>query len=129
MDCHAKHHKYDTYDICCTGYLVQDDDSNHCRGRRQEREQEREARAWQSRHGELIAHIGNHRRAESDADPGEQAPLPVEAASSLPTLQLQPLLLLAQCPWKLLALVVSLLLVDSALPLRQQQPLVPWRPL
>lgn len=68
----AGHDQQDAEDVGGAGDLSQDDDADNGGGRGQQRQQQGEAGPRQARHGELVADIGDHRRADADADAGEQ---------------------------------------------------------
>ena len=71
MHRHPGHHQGDA-EQSRAGYLVQHDDADERRGGRQQRQHQREARARQPRHGELVADIGDDRGADADADGGDE---------------------------------------------------------
>lgn len=62
----------DTSDFDDRGHLGEHDDANDRRRRRQQRHEQAVGRTGHAAHGQLIEHIGDHRGADADTDPGQQ---------------------------------------------------------
>ena len=62
----------DAQHVLGTRHLGQHHGTDDRRRGREQRQEEREAGARQPRHRELVADIGDHRRADADAEPGQQ---------------------------------------------------------
>jgi hypothetical protein len=66
------HHEGDARDVLNGGHLAQDDRAYDGGEHRQQREHERERSPRQPRHRQLIAGVGDHRRAHADSGAGQQ---------------------------------------------------------
>jgi len=69
VDRHSAHHKPNPEDFSDRRDLPEYDRANDGRASGQKRQHQRESRARQSGHHQLIAHIGNHRRTDPDPNP------------------------------------------------------------
>jgi hypothetical protein len=72
MNDHAQHDQGDPRDVGDGGDLTQHDRAGDGGEHRQQRQHERERGARQPGHGQLVGHVGDHRRAHPDARPGQQ---------------------------------------------------------
>ena len=66
MHSHAAHHQRDAGDLGRRRYLAYNYDADHRGGGRQQGEQQREARAGQARHRQLVTDVRDDRGAVAD---------------------------------------------------------------
>ena len=71
MNAHSRRDEQGPGDFDRGRHLGENHDSDDAGGRGQQGQHQREGRARQPRHRELIADVGDHRRRDADADPGE----------------------------------------------------------
>src|SRR5258708_15644372 len=72
MQCYPTCDEEDARDLYQCWYLMQDDDPNYGGGCRQQGEQQRKRCSRQPGHGELITHIRDDRRTNTDTDACEE---------------------------------------------------------
>ena len=68
----ARDHQREPDQVLAAGQLVKERDAASRGGDRKQREHEAVRRARQPDHGELVGEVGDHRRADADAEPPEQ---------------------------------------------------------